>query len=143
MTFGFGFGVAVGAGLVTGGFVGVAFGVTFGVGFVDGVADGAAALPPSVPVLDPVRVPVGPESAVGVWEAPPCVISSGACRDWLGRSLVPTLPTVKVSPPGSRPEATATAPIATAAEAPSRPVRTGVPRRLRRAPRCGPSVPAA
>lgn len=134
-------------GVFVGAFDGV--GVAFGVGFVDGVADGEAALPLplplplSVPALAFVLVRPLPESLVGVCVDPPCVVSSGACRDWLGRSLVPTLPTVKVSPPGSRPEATAMAPTATAAEAPSRPVRTGAPRRLRRVPRCRWSVPSA
>ncbi len=129
------------AGVFAGVFVGalVGVGVAFGVGFADGVADGAAALPASLPVLAEEPVPDGVSAGVRV--DPPCVISSGAWRAWLGRSLVPTLPIVKVSPPGSRPEATATAPTATAAEAPSSPVR--MPRRLRRAPRCRWSAPAA
>ncbi|GGV09318.1 hypothetical protein GCM10010275_57410 [Streptomyces litmocidini] len=135
---GFGAGAFVLGGVFEGVLDGVGFGVAFGLGFVDGAAEGEAGallLPEPAPATAPSEPPIGDRVE------PPCVVSSGACRVWTWCSLVPALPTVNVSPPGSRPEATATAPTATAAEAPSRPVRTG--RRRRAAPRCGRSEPAA
>ncbi|WP_420377852.1 hypothetical protein [Streptomyces filamentosus] len=100
-----------------------------------GVFGAAVRASPPEPEPVPVRVPVPADSSAGVRVAPPCVVSSGACRASVATGrLLPALPAVRVSPPGRRPVATATAPTATAAEAPSSPVRTGWPRRLRRAP---------
>ncbi|GGW07608.1 hypothetical protein GCM10010230_52330 [Streptomyces narbonensis] len=77
---------------------GVAFGgVAFGLGFaeVEGAAEGEADLlalalgralgllpePEPAVVAAPLPVPADPPPA-GVWVAPPCVVSSGACLDW-------------------------------------------------------------
>ncbi|GAA3939760.1 hypothetical protein GCM10022244_54920 [Streptomyces gulbargensis] len=139
--------VTAGVGFRAGAAEGVEDGVRGGVGvadgFVDGAADGDAARPPPGPV--PESGPRAAPSVVAaeVRAAPPWVVSSGVRRDSTCRSLVAVPPVVKVSPPGSRPEATAMAPAATAAEAPSSPVRTGVPRRLRRVPLRRPSASAA
>ncbi|MFC8015624.1 hypothetical protein, partial [Streptomyces cinereoruber] len=123
------FGFALGDAVVFAGF-GLGFAPGSAPGFAFGFADGEDGFP----LLVPVR------AVVGVSVAPPCVVSSGACRDCAWWPAVSVLPTVSVSPPGRRPEATRAAPTATAAEAPSRPVRTD---RLRRSPRCRRPVPAA
>ncbi|GHB48879.1 hypothetical protein GCM10010331_40270 [Streptomyces xanthochromogenes] len=103
-------------------------------GAADGVGDAA--------LLDPAGAGAVP---VGFSDTLPCGRTSGvrlACTR--GPVIVSPL-TLYVPPPGSRPEATATAPTATAAETPSSPVRTGAAARfLRRDPPRGrPSGPAA
>ncbi|MEW1901013.1 hypothetical protein [Streptomyces sp. NPDC086147] len=118
-----------------------------GLGFAPGFVLGFCAVEDGFPPLSPEPEPEAESEPVPALVpvvagpvAPPCVVSCGACRDadWCPAVSVP--PTVSVSPPGRRPEATRAAPTATAAEAPSRPVRTD---RLRRSPRCRRSVPAA
>ncbi|GGS56122.1 hypothetical protein GCM10010221_63880 [Streptomyces parvus] len=120
-----------------------AFEVSEGEGFFDGVPDGVfdgdvlGASGRSLPRL------VGEEDrSAGAVELPPCVSRSGAppVRTW---SAAVGEPVVYVSPPGIRPEATATAPTATAAETPRRPVRIGTADFFRRVPRPREAVLAA
>ncbi|GGW15671.1 hypothetical protein GCM10010264_64710 [Streptomyces globisporus] len=110
-----------------------------GEGVLDGVFDGVAlgASGRSLPR------PAGEEDrSAGAVELPPCVSRSGAppVRTW---SAAVVLPVVYESPPGIRPEATATAPTATAADTPRSPVRIGTADFFRRVPRRREAAPAA
>ncbi|GAA2517960.1 hypothetical protein GCM10010393_58640 [Streptomyces gobitricini] len=103
-------------------------------GGVDGVADGLVegaveeGAREGADVRSALRL-AAVEGRSGVALEPPCAFSSGA-PPTCTRPSAPLPPMVKVSPPGSRPEVTATAPTAIAAEAPSSPVRTGTTARF-------------
>ncbi|GHF84825.1 hypothetical protein GCM10010504_61840 [Streptomyces griseus] len=108
-------------------------------GVVDGDFDGDV---PGASGRSLPRLAGEEDRSAGAVELPPCVSRSGAppVRTW---SAAVVLPEVEVSPPGSRPEATATAPTATAAETPRSPVRIGTADFFRRVPRRREAAPAA
>ncbi|WP_258049787.1 hypothetical protein [Streptomyces finlayi] len=105
-------------------FEGVAAGLLGSADFEEGEVEGAAGR--SLERLVPAEAEARP---VGEAVCPPWVSRSGAPpeRTWSADELPRTS---KVSPPGSRPEVTATAPTAMAAETPRRPVRTGIEARF-------------
>ncbi len=112
-------------------------------GVFDGLAEGAALLASTLPGASGRSLPrlVGVvDRSAGAVELPPCVSRSGAAppeRTWSEAVVLPE----EESPPGSSPEATATAPTATAAETPRSPVRIGTEDFFRRVPRCRDAAP--
>ncbi|GAA4097789.1 hypothetical protein GCM10022284_40020 [Streptomyces hundungensis] len=103
----------------------------------DGVAGALGEEGVAVGAADAARLgPAGVGAAsVGFRDSLPCGRMSGVRLAWTRGPVIVSPLTLYVPPPGSRPEATATAPTATAAETPSSPVRTGAAARfLRRDP---------
>ncbi|WP_254712166.1 hypothetical protein, partial [Streptomyces sp. TRM64462] len=114
--------VGVGVGDAVFGFAGDDEGaVGVGFGFCDGLAEGDAA-DGDVPDVGEADGVVPPRAGPVVDR--PCAFSSGALSERI-RSPDEPLPRMNFSPPGSRPDVTATAPTAIAADAPSSPPRTG------------------
>ncbi|GAA3376168.1 hypothetical protein GCM10020367_46790 [Streptomyces sannanensis] len=129
---GAGFLEAAGGAAGSGRFDGVAEGLA-SEGEAEGEGGAAAFVPGFLPPADGAVVALVPWSADSPVE-PPCDSRFGALSARISPESLLWLPLLRVKllpPPGRNPEAMATAPTATAAEAPSSPVRTGTDRFFR------------